>query len=198
MIAYAPTGAARPARKTATDKQIAFCRRLAAERGIEFLTDGTDITDDLAMQALDRFVISDQIDLLMKAPRPVAPTPAPVDGPIDGLDLTTLYGGRYAATIDGVTKFFKIDKATEGKWAGWVFVKIQASDDLHRQGSQKPGAAYKGASEDYLRAIVANEEAAFALYGHELGACGVCGRTLTDEVSRERGIGPVCADRVGF
>jgi len=33
------------------------------------------------------------------------------------------------------------------------------------------------------------------LYGTELGECGVCGRTLTDEKSRAYGIGPVCRER---
>ena len=184
-------------RKLATEKQIAFVRRLAAERGIEFLTDGTDVTDGQALQELPRDVVSAQIDMLLAMPKP-APEPQAAPEPVDGLDLTGLHGGYYAATIDGVTKFFRIDKPDDGKWAGWVFVKIQASADLHRQGSQKPGSAYRGASEDYLRAIASDEEAAFALYGHELGRCGVCGRTLTDEISRERGIGPVCAERIGL
>ncbi len=34
---------------------------------------------------------------------------------------------------------------------------------------------------------------AMALYGRELGACGKCGRHLTDEASRARGLGPECA-----
>ena len=37
--------------------------------------------------------------------------------------------------------------------------------------------------------------AATALYGQELGHCGICGRELTDEDSRARGIGPKCAER---
>jgi hypothetical protein len=33
-------------------------------------------------------------------------------------------------------------------------------------------------------------------FGHLYGVCCVCGRTLTDEVSIEAGIGPICADRI--
>jgi hypothetical protein len=33
---------------------------------------------------------------------------------------------------------------------------------------------------------------AMALFGREIGRCGICGRSLTDEVSRACGIGPVC------
>lgn len=42
-----------------------------------------------------------------------------------------------------------------------------------------------------LRAFGIAEAA--ALYGQKLGHCGICGRTLTDEESRARGIGPTCA-----
>lgn len=37
-----------------------------------------------------------------------------------------------------------------------------------------------------------------ALYGREIGACGVCGRHLTDEVTRKRGIGNDCAKKLGI
>lgn len=35
-------------------------------------------------------------------------------------------------------------------------------------------------------------------YGKKFGRCAVCNRELTDEESIERGIGPVCADRMGW
>jgi len=31
-----------------------------------------------------------------------------------------------------------------------------------------------------------------ARYGQEIGSCGRCNRRLTDDLSRERGIGPEC------
>jgi hypothetical protein len=37
-----------------------------------------------------------------------------------------------------------------------------------------------------------------ALYGQEIGRCGVCGRHLTDEATRKRGIGNDCASRLGI
>ena len=39
---------------------------------------------------------------------------------------------------------------------------------------------------------------AMATYGREIGRCGACHRRLTDQVSRDRGIGPVCAEGLGF
>lgn len=40
------------------------------------------------------------------------------------------------------------------------------------------------------------EEAAF--FGQVYGFCGVCGRTLTNEESKKRGIGPVCLEKAGW
>ncbi|MEO7176602.1 MAG: DUF6011 domain-containing protein [Saprospiraceae bacterium] len=35
-------------------------------------------------------------------------------------------------------------------------------------------------------------------YGLETGTCGICGRTLTDEASIRRGVGPICASGRGW
>lgn len=37
-----------------------------------------------------------------------------------------------------------------------------------------------------------------ALYGQQIGRCGVCNRTLTDEYTRSQGIGNDCAKRLGL
>lgn len=101
--------------------------------------------------------------------------------------------GRYAVVgEDHVTRFYKVDRPTEGRWAGYVFVKVQASDELHNLRS-------KASRNDVLRRIAeAGIEASMALYGKELGKCGHCGRTLTDEESRAYGIGPICRGKMGF
>jgi hypothetical protein len=39
---------------------------------------------------------------------------------------------------------------------------------------------------------------AMALYGRELEHCGCCGKELTDETSRARGVGPVCWNKYGY
>jgi len=103
--------------------------------------------------------------------------------------------GRYAVeTEDGATNelaFYKVDRPTEGRWAGYVFVKLLVSDSEQRMSFP--------ASKAILRKIAeVGAEAASARYGHEIGKCGICGRTLTNDESRERGIGPVCADKMGW
>lgn len=44
----------------------------------------------------------------------------------------------------------------------------------------------------------AQPDLAAKAYGLHYQCCGVCGRTLTNKISRERGIGPYCAARYGF
>lgn len=55
-------------------------------------------------------------------------------------------------------------------------------------------------AESALWALVLTEDVAGALatYGREIGRCGVCHRSLTDEESRSVGLGPVCASKIGF
>lgn len=51
---------------------------------------------------------------------------------------------------------------------------------------------------DVLDAIGTDPAAAAARYGHEIGKCGICGRKLTNDESRARGIGPICAEKWGW
>jgi hypothetical protein len=96
--------------------------------------------------------------------------------------------GRYAVEIDGTLKFYKIDTPTEGRWAGRTFVSVQASDELYP-------VRNRTAREEILAVIAVDPEAAMRRYGQEIGRCGHCNRTLTDETSRRNGIGPICADK---
>jgi hypothetical protein len=120
------------------------------------------------------------------------------------VDLTVLPTGttRYAVeNADGDLTFIRIDHVDSGKWEGWVFVKqvtgggVAGMDNEHRLGSQKPGALYQGTFDRLLLKVLADPEGAARRYGLELGACSVCGRTLTNAESRERGIGPECAQK---
>jgi len=47
-------------------------------------------------------------------------------------------------------------------------------------------------------AVAADPLNAAIAYGKRYGKCSVCARTLTDEDSINRGIGPVCAERFGW
>ena len=59
-----------------------------------------------------------------------------------------------------------------------------------RECGEERQAAIVRAAADPLAAAIA--------YGKEFGQCAVCGRELSDPVSIERGIGPICADNLGW
>jgi len=88
-------------------------------------------------------------------------------------------------------RFFRVNYGKEGtRWEGYVFLDVQASDYFypikdrtHRE------AVFAEIKKDEVKAM--NE------YGLRLGRCGVCNRTLTDRHSILRGIGPICAAKLG-
>lgn len=53
-------------------------------------------------------------------------------------------------------------------------------------------------TEKAVLAVASDPETAAVAYGKRYGVCSVCDRDLSDEKSVERGIGPVCAKRMGW
>lgn len=127
------------------------------------------------------------IEWLGTLPRKAVPAPAPKVA-------TEVPAGRYAvATEEGalnLTAFYRVDRPEEGKWAGYTFVKRLSSDEEIRLGRDQ--------AQSVLAKIAADVEGASKLYGQEIGACGVCGRTLTNDESREVGVGPDCRKKMGW
>ena len=103
--------------------------------------------------------------------------------PWEERDQTMNFGvkdGRYAIPKeDGTLMFYSVKK---GKFI--TFVNVWASD------ARYPIKALPE-KKRILEAIAADPDAG-PRFGREIGACYVCGRTLTDETSRALGIGPVC------
>lgn len=100
--------------------------------------------------------------------------------------------GRYAIEREGKVMFYKVENGkADSRWAGYTFLKVQASDDLYP-------VKDKDARKEILAAIAQDPRAASIAYGKEIGACGVCNRTLTDPDSIAAGIGPVCQENNGW
>lgn len=172
----------------ATPKQVSFIGKLLSER--QHPADWAA----LDLDALSVGEASDIIGKLLKAPFLVT------EKAVDGLDLSNVPHGHYAAQDDsGTIRFFHISNTNRpeyrGNYKGWIFVSVQAGDDFHKQGAQRPGQSYSGKSVAALRNIAADPFTASKLYGQTIGRCGVCGHTLTDPISIERGIGPICEGR---
>lgn len=136
---------------------------------------------------------------LPMASAPVAPPAAMVVGASPAYyarpaaaPLPDVPEGHYAVTSrtgNNDLDFFRVDRPTEGRWAGRTFVK--------RVIGGKPDHAVRGAeARTALEAIVAaGVQQAGALYGQEIGRCYRCNRHLTDETSRALGIGPDCRSK---
>lgn len=117
--------------------------------------------------------------------------PAPQAPQAPAAPLPDVPAGHYAVeTEEGHLAFYRVDRPTEGRWAGRTFVAVQASDEYH--------PVRGNAAAPVLAKIAADPVAAMLRYGVEIGRCGHCHRTLTDETSRSLGIGPVCRAAMGL
>lgn len=183
-----------------TPKQLAFVRTLLAERaGVPAAEALREVLNRLRTEgSLSKRAVSATIDALLKIARPQAEAsdePTPVERPAQRtakVELPDVPAGRYAVeNEDGELRFYVVDRPMEGKWAGWTFVKVQASDELHPIKGMEAKAVI-------LAKIALDPQAASIRYGQELGVCGVCNRTLTDEESRRQGIGPVCRAKMAW
>jgi hypothetical protein len=101
--------------------------------------------------------------------------------------------------VAGAEAFVFSPAPMHGKNAGAIYVK-SGTDYLGKVAGGKFIAAF-GCDEIKKGLIVeacADPEQAAIAYGKQFGSCSCCGRTLSDPVSVERGIGPICADKWGW
>jgi hypothetical protein len=164
----------------ASEKQVSFAlsisaRKLAVTEGSEEYAEAKK-----TFEAMTKSLISKKIDELLKL------SDAPRKAEVPQAKLPEVPAGRYAIEMGGTLKFYQVDRPTKGRWNGYVFLKVQASDDTYPIKNPATKAAI-------LAEIAKDSYAALLRYGQEIGSCGHCGRTLTDEDSRARGIGPICA-----
>lgn len=92
---------------------------------------------------------------------------------------------------DKVEKFFRVRHGRKDtRWEGYAFLDVQASDFFYPVRDPRRRA-------EIFKVILKDPVSAMNEYGMRLGRCGVCNRTLTDRHSILRGIGPICAERLG-
>jgi hypothetical protein len=114
-------------------------------------------------------------------------------------DVPAGYYATPSITGNNDLDFWHVERPTEGKWAGYTFVKrvIGGHSDLSlprdskkRVRSERIARVSQVAAMDAI--IAFGVEKSHELFGTELKFCRECGIHLTDELSRELGIGPVC------
>lgn len=91
--------------------------------------------------------------------------------------------GRYAYTTDGGATADHYRVRRDGKIVVWT------------AGGEWP---YNGKLNEGLEWIKANPREAAELFGRLTETCGRCGRDLSDDDSRKRGLGPVCAGKTDW
>lgn len=184
------SGTADARTNSANPKRVAFLQTLLAERK------GTAAGDALRGEAnglwkagrMDSSEVARLIAAALALPKASAQPAAPAQ-PQTRQPLPEVPEGYYATasrTGNNDLDFWAIDRPTEGRWAGRVFVKrvVGGRADQNVRGPEARLA---------LEAIAAaGPEDAARLYGQEVGRCGRCNRHLTDETSRAYGLGPEC------
>jgi len=97
--------------------------------------------------------------------------------------------GYYAVdNSDGDTAFYRVKN---GRKPGVVFIDTVIGGGFGNRLVREPLPA-KNREAVLTKIVEAGFDEAAARFGRELVMCGRCGRHLTDEVSRELGIGPTC------
>lgn len=190
--------------KMMTERQSKFIRSLLAERTGQMAAENIrkQLNTRRENGTLTSAAASSYIDQLLRLPKgactiaeaeqqtlsqPKNTSGVVSRGGMPTVPVPVVEAGRYAIVgADGVVKFYSVDCPTEGRWAGRTFVSVWASDEKH----PIRNAAVRT---QILADIASDPKEALLRFGREIGKCGRCGRTLTDEQSRADGIGPVCA-----
>lgn len=169
-----------------TIKQIEFIKQLITRtEDPDNLAEAQLAFEDTLQDGLDRKGASEYIDTLLARQRTNRTTED------RKFDQSTVPAGRYALTADGDTAFYQVDRPTEGRWDGWTFVNL-----IHPGGDRI--RSIKGGERGKVLALLAHDPTTYSSeYGKHTGTCGVCSRLLSDPESVARGIGPVCARKLG-
>lgn len=175
-----------------TEPQSKFIRSLLSQRDPEAVrTIRESLNHSMANGGITKREASDAISALKAIPVASAGVPGAVGAPKPPVASPVVPAGSYAILVDGTVKFYTVKTPTEGKWAGYTFVEAHKSDDRIPVKNREHRNAI-------LAQIAADPREAAVRFGHETNHCCLCNRELTDQASRDAGIGPVCAEKAGW
>jgi len=96
----------------------------------------------------------------------------------------------YALDTPAGLHFYRV-KTGKGKWAGFQFV-----DRLIGHPGDFLRTPVRGANRKAVLNLIGQDaEGAAVLFSRKFQVCAVCQSPLTDPLSLERGLGPICAER---
>jgi hypothetical protein len=183
--------------KPISEPQKKFIRGLCEDRDLTKLPEEQqEFLKDLSDTNLDRLTMKQGISVIARL-RELPWKPKQQEdklGAVAGQTQQTKVREGYFFIVDPTNdeeRFFRVSHGKKDtRWEGYVFLDVQASDYFY---------AIKDRThrEAVLAEIAKDEVKAMNEYGLRLGRCGVCNRTLTDRHSILRGIGPICAAKLG-
>lgn len=175
------TSAQAPDPNAWTDRQKTFVLNLIQERKTPAEHQEWFASLVSGERSLTKRAASELIEKLLKLPKEIAK-----DEKQPG-SWQSVPAGRYAVDgEDGLLKFYQVWRAKDNEYVFRVYV-LHGPDE---------SAVHKNAVPAIMTKIAADTRAAAIRYGMEIGSCSNCGRRLTNHISRELGIGPVCGGRM--
>lgn len=173
----------------ATEKQVAFLKKLSKERDWSSLR-GTVNEDSIeaANQGwfVDKKEASQAIDALLRIRPPQRTVPTKTATSPSGIPA-----GRYALIeVDGIVRFYSVRHGKAGgRWEGYTFV----NGLIGNPGSYIETRLSKATRELVLSKVGADIQAAAKLFGQKTKHCTFCDSELSDIRSRAAGWGEKCA-----
>jgi hypothetical protein len=179
-----------PSEIPATPREIEAMRKAATDRALFGLT--LSVAETVAkveeIIALPEFSKSQARELISLSyrtpPHPTAQTPlrlSDIEG-VEGLNITE---GHYAVfDADEVLRFYRIYTPTSGANRGEGVIRRVAGDNLM--------GLYPSEAATALRKINAAPDDAAFRFSDTFTRCWICGKNLTDSVSRLLSMGPTC------
>lgn len=184
-----------------TEKQTAYLRSLLERHaGLEPAeVVRATLNARRSLGTLDRAVVSKAIDDLLAIKVVRAGSARPRATEAEG--RVTIDAGALPTPARGVLRFAV---PNESGSLTFLALKFRSGDDIivcqeiggsgdTYLGRQNAGTSYRGKFGGLVAKVLADPTEAMLTYGREIGRCGHCGTTLTNEASRAAGIGPVCA-----
>lgn len=184
----------------ATEKQIAFLLKLAAERDFHSLSQNDRNLVKLIQGGgkTDKKSASALIDILLHTAYSSAVSTNGFTKDVRDPKLVAAEAKRQAERAQYVTEagmyklgddIYKVQKAVHG--SGQLYAKLLVVDG--------PGSAHFEYATGAIRKLRAEHKLSLEdakAFGALYGSCCCCGKTLTDENSIAEGIGPVCASKL--
>ena len=165
-----------------TEKQLAFIKVLQEERAMNEAA-AKRLAEWLKKQGKTPYTkasASQVIEYLYALPKK--------DRAAKGTTFLGVPSGRYAVdSEDHELRFYRVWRGTQNP----NIVKLYV---LH--GPDESEISHGSAVSSIMQKIAADVEGAALRYGREIGRCSNCGRRLTNRISRELAIGPVCGGRM--